>query len=54
MILTNEDLNLIVGGAVSISGTFINSISKLITTLLDLGRTIGNAIRYAKSRKKCS
>lgn len=54
MILTNKELIMIVGGSSSLSGTFINSISKLITTLLDLGRSIGSAIRYARSKKICN
>ena len=53
MILSDNELTEIIGGATSISGTFINSISKLISTLLDLGRSIGSAIRYAKSKNKC-
>lgn len=50
--LSEYELNCLIGGA-SISGTLLNSVSKLITTLLDLGRTIGSSIRYWKSGKSC-
>lgn len=53
MILNEEELSVLIGGGTTLSGTFINSISKLITTLLDLGRTIGSSIRYAKSKTVC-
>ena len=52
--MTNKELNNIIGGASSISGTLLNSISKLIETLLDLGRSIGSAIRYNKSKITCN
>lgn len=50
--LNNEELYNINGG-VTISGTLINSIAKLITTILDLGRAIGSAIRMVGSGSKC-
>lgn len=52
MIVPDEKLHLIIGGAVSTS-SMLNSISKIILTLMDLGRSIGSAIRYAKSKIKC-
>lgn len=51
--LSEYELNCLIGGA-SISGTLLNSVSKLINTLLDLGRTIGSSIRYWKDGKSCS
>lgn len=54
MIISNEELNNVIGGASNISGTLINSIVKLIETLLDLGRSIGSAVRYKKSNITCS
>lgn len=54
MIIKEEELLYITGGASkNISGTLINSISKLIETLLDLGRSIGSAIRYKRSNITC-
>ena len=50
--LNDYQLNCIVGGA-SLSGTLINAVSKLINTLLDLGRNVGSAIRYLRSGKTC-
>lgn len=52
--MTNKELYSIVGGASTLSGTFINSVTKLITTILDIGRTVGSSIRYAIFGKKCS
>lgn len=51
--LTEEELNNIVGGAAKISYSLINSVTKLLTTLLGLGRNVGSAIRYIASGKKC-
>ena len=51
--MTEEELKGIIGGAVSVSGTFINSLSKLINKLLDLGRTIGSSIYYYRNDKSC-
>ena len=53
MMLNDNELILITGGGTTISGTLINSISKIIETLLDLGRSIGSAIRYKKSKISC-
>ena len=39
------------GGA--ISGTLINAVAKLIGAFLEIGRTIGTAIRMARSKTKC-
>ena len=41
--LNKNELILIEGG--SISGTLISSITRGINTILDLGRSLGNAIR---------
>ena len=53
MLLSNEELFDLKGGAASVSGTFLNSISRIIGSLLDLGRTIGSAFRYKKSNLTC-
>lgn len=41
----------IVGGA--ISGTLINSIVRIINAALDVGRSLGTAIRRVASNKIC-
>jgi hypothetical protein len=49
--LNNVDLINIRGG--SISGTLINSFARGINALLDLGRSLGNAIRRISSKSLC-
>ena len=49
--LNKNELILIEGG--SISGTLISSITRGINTILDLGRSLGNAIRRIGSRNIC-
>lgn len=39
----NEMLN--VTGGINWSGTFINSLSKAVKTIMDLGRALGSSIR---------
>lgn len=53
MIIKDEELMTLTGGATSISGTFINSICKLVNILLELGRTVGSAIRNAQTGRRC-
>ncbi|MDD2504723.1 MAG: hypothetical protein PHF21_00420 [Bacilli bacterium] len=52
MILNKYELHEIKGGA-AISGTLLNAIAKLITTVFDIGRAIGSAISMSQSKKKC-
>lgn len=40
-------------GGISISGTLINAVTKGITTILDLGRSLGSAIRRIGSNNVC-
>ncbi len=49
--MTDKELLTIVGGG--ITATFINSIARLINTVLDLGRNVGNAIQMVVSGRKC-
>lgn len=51
MYLTNEELNKIVGGAVT--AAFLNAIARGIGTILDLGRSVGTAIRRIGSGSIC-
>lgn len=52
MKLTKEELLQIKGG--ELTSQLINSISRGITTFLDLGRALGSAIRRAVTGKSCS
>lgn len=53
MIISKKELYEITGGSTKITATMINSVSKIINTLLDLGRTIGSAIRYGHKKISC-
>lgn len=49
----NELIN-VYGGASSLSsGSFWNSIVRVLTIFLELGRNIGSAISYKKNNKTC-
>ena len=50
--LTNEELLVVKGGG--IGATLLNSLSRLIGTILDLGQTVGSALRRGISKKYCS
>lgn len=51
--MSEELLKETIGGATSVSGTFINAVCKLVSTMLDLGRTIGSSLYYARNGKSC-
>lgn len=51
-ILNKEDLLKIEGG-LNISGTLINSLVRGINALLDVGRSLGTAIRRVTSNNIC-
>ena len=44
----------VIGGASTFSGTFINSVSKLISTIFNIGRAIGSAINYSRNHFICT
>lgn len=52
--LNETELLNIKGGATTISSTFLNSLARIITTILDLGRTIGSSISRYKNKNYCS
>ena len=52
MILNEENLKLITGGA-SISATFVNSIVKLFTFIVEVGRITGSSINRTKNKNYC-
>ncbi len=53
MNLTNNELVEVTGGAISINSTFINSIARIISTILDTGRAIGSAISRMRHKNYC-
>lgn len=46
-----EELVMIKAG--SVSGTIINAMVRSVKLALELGRSLGSAIRRAKEKKKC-
>lgn len=52
MTLDNEKLLNIYGGT-ELNYSFLNAISKMISTVLELGRAFGSALRRAKDRNYC-
>ena len=52
MYLEKQELINITGGATSI-GTIINSITKIATLILDLGRLVGSSFRYTQGKYMC-
>lgn len=51
MKLTDQELFAIQGGAVS--AALLNAFARAVSTILDLGRTIGSAIRRMYSKNYC-
>lgn len=52
MILSEEECKEIVAG--SITGTLINAVTSLVKTIVDIGRSLGSAIRRIASKKSCA
>ncbi len=53
MHLKETELYEIQGGGISINATLINAFARAISTILDLGRTVGSAIRRIYSKNYC-
>ena len=51
--MNKDELKNIYGGASSLSGSFLNSLVRVISVFLELGRSIGSAISYKKNNKVC-
>lgn len=52
--MNNSELKNIYGGASSLgSGSFWNSLVRVVTIFLELGRNIGSAISYKKNKRSC-
>lgn len=46
-----EELKVVNGGG--LTSTMLNSVARLITTVLELGRTVGSSIRRIKTKSYC-
>ena len=53
MHLKETDLYQIQGGGLAVNATLINAFARAISTILDLGRTVGSAIRRISSKNYC-
>ena len=51
--INDKDLLLIVGGAITLSGTILNQLNKLISILVDSGKSLGSSIRRISEDKIC-
>ena len=51
--INDKDLLLIVGGATTLSGTILNQLNKLISILVDAGKSLGSSIRRISEDKIC-
>lgn len=51
--MMNDNLMVDVVGGAAISGSVLNSISRLISTVLEIGRTVGSSIRMLVTKKRC-
>ena len=51
--INDKDLLLIVGGATTLSGTILNQLNKLISILVDSGKSLGSSIRRISEDKIC-
>jgi hypothetical protein len=52
MKMNDEKLIMVVGG-VSLTGTLINAMSRAINALLEVGRSLGTAIRRITNKNLC-
>ena len=48
--LTNKELNLVIGG---VSGAVLSSIIKGASVILELGRSLGSAVRRMMTKNYC-
>ena len=48
------ELKSIIGGATNYTtGTWLNSLVRVLSIFLELGRNIGSAINYSKNKRTC-
>lgn len=50
----NKDVMLEIEGGINISGSLISAFTKAINTILEVGRSLGTAIRRINSGQTCS
>ena len=53
MILNDEELSNVYGGGSLLTGTFLNAVTRMFSTLLDVGRAIGSAIVRHHTKNYC-
>lgn len=53
MKLEEQELLNVVGGSTNLSATMLNSVSKILDTIMDVGRSLGSAIRRIYSDNLC-
>lgn len=51
--MKEEELIKITGGAIKITATMLNSISRVAQILLELGKTLGSVVRRSITRSYC-
>lgn len=51
--MSELELTEIYGGSSYTSGAFLNSLVRVLTTFLEIGRNIGSAINYTKNKRVC-
>lgn len=52
--LNNKELMNIEGGASLLTATFLNAAARMISTIMDVGRSLGTSIRRITSGNTCS
>ncbi len=51
--LDKENMKMIIGGGVSITGSLISAVTDLIKTIYGIGQALGGAIRRIQSNNLC-
>ena len=52
--MTNYELESVIGGATNYtSASWLNSLVRILSVFLEIGRNIGSALNYAKNNKTC-
>ncbi|MBR4262096.1 MAG: hypothetical protein IKQ35_01875 [Bacilli bacterium] len=51
--IEKEELYLISGGGISLTGTFINAVTGLTKVVLEVGRSLGSSLRRSITGKLC-
>lgn len=52
--MTDIELKSVIGGGTNYTtGTWLNSLVRVLTIFLEIGRNIGSAINYSKNKRTC-